>query len=170
MKVMGLLASLLFLAGMLLAGLVAFSLLTPNIEEDPTEAVTLGGIAVAPLPRLDPAHIQRGAKIYAEHCASCHGDDLRGAANWRYRQPDGTYPPPPHDASGHTWQHPDQTLINMIQNGINPSLPKGMPAFKGKLTPGDVGDVIDFIKSHWDLAERKSQWWQTQRNQEQPPQ
>jgi hypothetical protein len=30
--------------------------------------------------------------------------------------------------------------------------------------------VIDFIKSHWDLAERRSQWWQTQRGQEQPPQ
>lgn len=164
------LASLLFLAGFLLAGLAAVSIFSPNEPDEYSVPVTLAGVAVAPLPRLDPAHVQRGAQVYADNCATCHGADLRGAANWRYRQPDGLFPPPPHDSSGHTWQHPDQTLINMIQNGINPSLPKGMPAFKGKLTSDDVSDVIDFIKSHWGMAERRSQWWQTQRGLEQPPQ
>ena len=44
-----------------------------------------------------------GKRIYAEHCASCHGANLEGQPNWRIRKPDGRMPAPPHDSSGHTW-------------------------------------------------------------------
>ena len=52
-----------------------------------------------------------GAKIYQARCASCHGAELEGQANWRERGADGILPAPPHDASGHTWHHPDAVLF-----------------------------------------------------------
>ena len=37
----------------------------------------------------------QGAALYAEHCASCHGENLEGAPNWRRVGEDGLYPAPP---------------------------------------------------------------------------
>ena len=37
-----------------------------------------------------------------QNCASCHGDNLQGQPNWQQANADGSYPAPPHDASGHT--------------------------------------------------------------------
>ena len=43
-----------------------------------------------------------GQRLYGDHCASCHGLNLEGEANWRVRNDDGTMPAPPHDETGHT--------------------------------------------------------------------
>ena len=43
-----------------------------------------------------------GAQLYAENCASCHGANLEGQADWRSPGPDGRLPAPPHDETGHT--------------------------------------------------------------------
>ncbi len=106
----------------------------------------------------DPAQIARGEKIYAQHCASCHGAKLEGQPEWRRRLPNGRMPAPPHDESGHTWHHPDGVLFGMTKNGLKPPYaPPGydsdMPAFAGKLSDDEISAVLAYIKSHWTSAD-----------------
>ena len=81
----------------------------------------------------DPAQVALGRRIDAERRASCHGAHLEGQPNWRERRPDGRLPAPPHDASGHTWHHPDDVLFDITKEGVTAHAPPGyrtdMPAF-----------------------------------------
>src|SRR5262249_29124307 len=70
--------------------------------------------------RSDSAQVARGRIVYGERCAACHGANLEGQANWRARLPDGRLPAPPHDDSGHTWHHPDDTLFAIVKRGLVP--------------------------------------------------
>ena len=63
----------------------------------------------------DAAVTALGQRVYAAQCAACHGAGLEGQPNWRERGPDGRLPAPPHDASGHTWHHPDELLFRITK-------------------------------------------------------
>lgn len=96
--------------------------------------------------------LAQGQTIYREYCASCHGANLEGQPNWRERQPNGRLPAP-HDASGHTWHHPDAVLFGITKHGLAPYAPPGyesdMPAFGDKLTDDQIRAVLAYIKSQW---------------------
>jgi len=98
--------------------------------------------------------VQRGAQIYQAQCASCHGANLEGQANWRERGADGRLPAPPHDETGHTWHHPDEVLIRLTQEGVAkaaglPDYASNMPAFGDSLSDADTVAVLSWIKSRW---------------------
>ncbi len=101
----------------------------------------------------DAALVARGQVVYDQHCASCHGRALEGQPNWRSRLPNGRLPAPPHDASGHTWHHPDAVLVEITRDGIQRHAPAGyqsdMPAFGGTLDQRDIRAVLSYIKSTW---------------------
>ncbi|MFT3666740.1 c-type cytochrome [Piscinibacter sp.] len=102
----------------------------------------------------DAALLARGEPIYATHCASCHGARLEGQPNWRSPGPDGLLPAPPHDASGHTWHHPDELLFRITKLGVAraanlPGHVSGMPAFEGVLSDAEIVAVLSWIKSRW---------------------
>jgi mono/diheme cytochrome c family protein len=110
----------------------------------------------------DPAQVALGRRVYAEHCASCHGANLEGQPNWQARRPDGRLPAPPHDATGHTWHHPDAQLMELTRKsltGILPGYESDMPAFEGVLTEAEIAAVIAFIKSTWppDIRRRREE-------------
>ena len=111
----------------------------------------------------DAAQVARGAGIYAEACASCHGADLQGQPDWRAPMPDGTYPAPPHDEEGHTWHHADGLLFRYTQLGGAealkdvPGVRSAMPGFGDTLSDQDIWDVLAFIKSHWPEDMRQHQ-------------
>lgn len=106
---------------------------------------------------IDPGNatqIARGEAIYAQHCAACHGARLEGQPNWRERKSNGRLPAPPHDASGHTWHHPDAVLFRLVKEGLVPPLaPAGyesdMPAYGKVLADDDIRAVLAFIESRW---------------------
>ena len=101
----------------------------------------------------DTKLVKRGRLIYADYCSACHGRNLEGQANWRQRKDDGTLPAPPHDATGHTWHHPDQLLFDYTKKGGQALAPEGfksgMPAFGAELKDGDIWAVLAYIKSTW---------------------
>ena len=101
----------------------------------------------------DAAAVAEGKQVYVEHCAACHGADLEGEPNWRRRKPDGRLPAPPHDASGHTWHHPDQHLFEMTKRGTAAFVGRGyesdMPAYDGILSDDEIVAVLAYIKSRW---------------------
>jgi mono/diheme cytochrome c family protein len=109
----------------------------------------------------DPVVLARGAALYVEHCAACHGAALEGEPDWRRRLPDGTLPAPPHDASGHTWHHADADLFAMTKHGIEQFAPPGyrtaMPAFAGILDHAEIIAILAHIKSQWPPEIRRLQ-------------
>jgi S-disulfanyl-L-cysteine oxidoreductase SoxD len=119
----------------------------------------------ADLPSLDPQRIEKGERIYVQHCSACHGLDLEGEVNWKEPNPDGSFRAPPHDASGHTWHHGDAQLIEAIRWG-GARLPanfgaSNMPAYEEILTEAEMIAVLDYIKSAWPDELRVVQWQQT---------
>ena len=106
--------------------------------------------------RADPndiAQVKRGRVVYQQYCASCHGVNLQGQADWRYRKSDGRLPAPPHDETGHTWHHSDEHLVGITKYGPGEFVPGGyqsdMPAFDDVLPDEDIWAAIAFIKSTW---------------------
>ena len=115
---------------------------------------------------IDPEaqDLVRGAEVYAAECAACHGADLEGATDWREPGPDGLYPAPPHDATGHTWHHDDATLYDYVALGGTGAMAKlgveydsGMPGYDDVLTEAEIRDVIACSKSTWPERERAAQ-------------
>lgn len=94
-----------------------------------------------------------GKSVYARACASCHGANLEGEGEWRARKPDGSLRAPPHDATGHTWHHPDETLFGITKFGGQATAPPGfksnMPAFKDQLSDREIWAVLSYITSRW---------------------
>ncbi len=103
----------------------------------------------------------RGAGLYGPYCAGCHGRRLEGQALWQLRDQYLGRRAPPHDSTGHTWQHADEDLFAMTKYGRFPQAPKGvvsfMPAFEKSLSDDDIVAVIAFIKSRWPTGIRASQ-------------
>jgi len=107
--------------------------------------------------------VARGQTVYEKQCVACHGMRLEGQPNWQTRLPSGRMPAPPHDASGHTWHHPDELLFGMTKEGLIPGkyAPPGyqsdMPAFGGTLSDDDIWAVLAYIKSRWPTEIRRAQ-------------
>ena len=97
--------------------------------------------------------VTRGSEIYGEHCASCHGDNLEGQANWRVKKADGVLPAPPHDETGHTWHHSDAQLFEITKRGteavVGGRYKSDMVGFSDKLDDGEIWAVLAYIKSQW---------------------
>ncbi len=98
-----------------------------------------------------------GQILYAEHCAACHGANLEGAPDWRTPNGDGSFPAPPHDASGHTWHHDNALLFDYTKMGGEALLAargitgvkSGMPGFADSLSDDDIWNVLAYIRSTW---------------------
>lgn len=120
--------------------------------------VFLFTLAACSEPQPSAQTLALGGKLYAQHCASCHGASLEGQPNWRSRLPNGRMPAPPHDESGHTWHHPDEVLFGITKHGVVPPYaPPGyqsdMPGFSGTLTDEEIRAVLAYIASHWKSKE-----------------
>lgn len=115
----------------------------------------------------DVNKVTLGKKVYAQHCAVCHGAHLEGQPNWKQPGPDGRLPAPPHDESGHTWHHPDSYLIHVVKEGLTPGEDKpidyqsNMPAFGKVLSDSEVIAVLTYIKSTWSIDYQE---WQEDAN------
>jgi mono/diheme cytochrome c family protein len=123
---------------------------------------------VLPLPPLAAAEITLGQELYTVHCASCHGPELQGEANWQTQNEDGSFRAPPHDAGGHTWHHSDNLLLESIRLG-GARLPDNiggtskMPVFGEVLDAEQMAAILTYIKSTWPEDIRLIQWEQTAR-------
>lgn len=102
----------------------------------------------------DAAVLALGETIYQAQCAECHGANLQGQPDWRNRAADGRLPAPPHDAGGHTWHHPDETLFRITKYGVAKAAGlkdyvSAMPAYEGVLSDAEIVAALSWIKSRW---------------------
>jgi mono/diheme cytochrome c family protein len=88
---------------------------------------------------LSPESAGRGKDLYVQYCQTCHGADGRGdgpsAASLPTRPEDLTdIAPPPY--------FPDGVVAYRIANGAD-----AMPAYRDVLTPEQIWDLVNFIRS-----------------------
>lgn len=106
------------------------------------------------------AQERRGEALYAANCLSCHGGPTGGSL---------TEYPPRHNASGHTWHHPDCGLVRVIrdggdemtqamreQMGLASDAPT-MPGFRDRLSSADIEAVLSYIRLMWTPQQRNVQ-------------
>lgn len=89
---------------------------------------------------------------YNRNCAHCHGYGGEGQhPNTIERTINlGYHLVPPHDASGHTWQHPDQLIFETIKYGVQaPTNFYVMTPFDEQLTDEEILAVIEYISLWW---------------------
>src|SRR5690606_4538019 len=96
-----------------------------------------------------PARMQSmmtaGARLYAEHCADCHGAGGEGEPY--------VYPP----LAGNTLvtsASPTNAIRNMLLGGYPPSTagnprPHGMPPFAHSLTAAEAAEVLTYVRNAW---------------------
>jgi S-disulfanyl-L-cysteine oxidoreductase SoxD len=105
--------------------------------------------------------VTQGELVYAQNCANCHGRRLQGQALWQLRDQYEGRRAPPHDSTGHTWQHSDDELFTVVKTGKFSTTSKDivsyMPAFDKRLSDDDIVAVLAFIKSRWPIGIRASQ-------------
>ena len=105
------------------------------------------------IPYQDAESVARGAALYQDHCAACHGEALEGQENWQRRDAEGFLPAPPHDETGHTWHHGDGLLFDIVKRGTEAVVGGGyqsnMPGFAEVLSDQEILDTLAFIKSTW---------------------
>jgi len=133
-----------------LVACVAALLLVACSEQAPPAAEAVVEKTLRP---ADAALVADGAKVYRQHCASCHGARLEGQPDWRTRGADGLLPAPPHDASGHTWHHADELLFRITKDGVaviaGGDYKTAMPVYDGVLSDAEIVAVLSWIKAQW---------------------
>jgi mono/diheme cytochrome c family protein len=101
-----------------------------------------------------PHVIARGRMLYQARCAECHGRNGEGQPGWDTRSTQSNPLAPPHDGSGHTWQHSNAALFDMIKTGeslvgcvtLNSD---AMPTFENDLSDEEIAAILAYIESTW---------------------
>ena len=132
------------LAGLLVTGCDEAAMQTPQRWTDAAAS------AVAPVSArwYRREQVAKGAALFREHCASCHGADAEGTPSWREPGPDGKYPPPPLNGTAHAWHHPLSMLKQALTSGGKP-LGRSTPGFAVTLDGEEIDAVLAWVQSHW---------------------
>lgn len=135
---------------MIFAGLLLVLLISGCSESNGsgTEQVRTSGQDNSVNREVDFAKVARGARLYRMNCAECHGENGQGATDWRERDADGNFPPPPLNGTGHAWHHPKKMLHYVIANG-SPGGQGNMPAWGDKLNDEEIDAIIAWFQSKW---------------------
>ena len=147
---------------LLLASMVVLLVVAGNAEPPRRSllAVTLAAPHSQPTPDLSDPIIAEGRAQYDLVCAHCHGYNLQGQLSETIADTRelgmNTVPSPGPD--GHFWQHPDQLLIRVVQEGIqNPLDQYPMAAFGDGLTEDQIRSILAYIKTSWTDEQRAYQ-------------
>jgi mono/diheme cytochrome c family protein len=97
------------------------------------------------VPQPAGAVVERGGKLYEQHCAACHGDQGEGVR--------GAYPPLARNRA--VTMPVTANLVQVVLHGGFPPAtrgnprPYGMPPFATTLSDADVAAVLSYTRSSW---------------------
>lgn len=118
------------------------------ISCDQTPNTSMSSTGVVPKRNFPPEKLALGEQVYKTYCIRCHLEKGAGTADWRKRDANGKFPPPPLNGNGHTWHHSIRALKQQIHDG---GIANGgsMPAMGDKLNEQEIESVILWIQSLW---------------------
>src|SRR6266480_2336490 len=99
---------------------------------------TTNGNTSKPAPTATPDAFAASRAVYLKNCKECHGEKGAGGP---VKLEDGTKLKVPSLREGHALHHPDSDFLKQITKGGD-----GMPAFKDKLKPEEIDDLVRFIR------------------------
>ena len=113
---------------------------TTNVAVNNTDAPRANSANIpTPLPSASIDELASGKKIYASSCVNCHKEDGSGG--------NVTIEGKTFDAEDLTSAKikgfSDEKILGYIKNGIED---EGMPSFEGKLSEGEMRDVLKFVR------------------------
>lgn len=114
-------------------------------KDDPSQ-----GGAIPAASRFDTASVARGAELYAEHCALCHGPQAQGHPDWQAPSDGSFAAAPPLNGTGNDRTRSRRELVAVIMDGVvrKDGVPV-MPAWRQRLSESDIDDIIAWFLSQW---------------------
>jgi mono/diheme cytochrome c family protein len=90
---------------------------------------------------VTPESIAAGQKVYAQNCASCHGETGKGDGRMG-----AELKPPPSNVADADWKHgaTDGEIFTVVRDGIRTT---PMKSFKSKLTTDQMWQVVNYRRS-----------------------
>lgn len=88
----------------------------------------------------------RGARLYQEHCAQCHGPEAQGHPDWRNPKVAAA---PPLDGSGDAWKRRKPDMMAAIKTGVKRRGQPVMPSWAGRLNDREIEDIIAWYQALW---------------------
>jgi len=122
----------------LLLVMVVSALLFNGCQKTSTSSSTNGSSGVAPTATATPDAFAATRAIFEKNCVTCHQKTGEGGP---VKLEDGTKLKVPSLRAGHALNHPDSDFVKQITKGGD-----GMPAFKDKLTPEQINELVRFIR------------------------
>lgn len=119
--------------------LCALLLIIACSADQPANIAVNSSNAPAPLPEASIDELASGRNVYTENCASCHREDGAGGEMFL----DGKKIKVDDLTSTKIKGFSDEKIIGYIMKGVED---EGMPAFAGKLSEGEMRDVVKFIR------------------------
>ena len=108
---------------------------------------------------LSDQHLIEGVKLYARHCAFCHGSAAGDATASPLAK--GMYPRPPQLASDGVEDDPEGETYWKIKHGIRLT---GMPSWSGALNDREIWTLALFLKNMDKLPPAAQQAWKQVKN------
>ena len=99
-------------------------------------------------PAATPDEFATARELFAKNCQNCHGPTGTGGP---VKLEDGTKLKVPSLREGHALRHPDSDFLKQINKGGD-----GMPAFKDKLTPPQIDELVRFIRHEFQAGAQSS--------------
>jgi mono/diheme cytochrome c family protein len=107
----------------------------PNVAVNSTNAAPVQ----PPLPAASIDELASGRKVYNDNCAACHKENGTGGETVF----EGKKLKAENLTTAEIKGFSDEKIIGYIQKGVED---EGMPAFEGKLSEGEMRDVVKFIR------------------------
>jgi mono/diheme cytochrome c family protein len=92
--------------------------------------------------------VVRGARLYQEHCAQCHGPEAQGHPDWENPK---VIAAPPLNGTGNEWKRRKADLVAIIRRGAKRGQETTMPGWDGRLTDQEIEDVIAWFQALWPM-------------------
>ena len=137
----------------LITGIVMVALLISACGKEKPDTST-GADSVSALDRrFSPESLVRGARLYQELCAPCHGPEAQGHPDWKNPK---VVAAPPLNGTGNEWKRGKQGMTAIIRKGANRNGVAVMPGWSGRLSEHDIDDIINWYQALWppDVYER----------------
>lgn len=117
-----------------LVGIACTETATPTNTSTPRST----GSAASPSPSASVDELATARANYSKNCEGCHGPEGQGGT----AKIDNKQIKVPSLHAEHAIKHTDAEIIDFITNGH-----EEMPAFKDKLTPAEVTDLVRFVRT-----------------------